>query len=187
MPALLRRVPAAAVCALAAHTVLYRTLWPSDGVHGYFGWYEPAVAALSVAALVGLAALLVAAALGRPVILPTRRRPEPLAAGVRAIGASSLCFLLIQESIERSVQAGQPAFAVFAPSQWLVLLAALAAASLALAVVLRLGQAVVRFVLGAAAPSASARPGWSVVTVAARRPRPLAGRFALRAPPLLLS
>jgi len=88
---------------------------------------------------------------------------------------------------ERSVALGHPSVAVLAPSDWLTLLSAVAAVSFLLAVALRLGRAVVRRVLGASARPVRLRgvAGWSIRTARAVRPRPLAGRFALRAPPLL--
>ena len=45
----LLRLGPVALCALTAHAVLYRSLLPEDGVHGYFGWYEPLIAFLSAA------------------------------------------------------------------------------------------------------------------------------------------
>src|SRR5207253_7041432 len=59
------RVLATAVCALATHALMYRTLWPSDAVHGYLGWYEPLVGALSLASLFGLVALVAVAPAAR--------------------------------------------------------------------------------------------------------------------------
>jgi hypothetical protein len=97
--------------------------------------------------------------------------------------------LLIQESVERSVEVGHPAFQAFTPLEWLVLLAGLTATSVLLAVGLRLAREVAGRVLGSAFPQRRHRRvplGWSVVTCNRRRPRPLAGRLALRAPPLLL-
>jgi len=42
------RLVSAAVCALGAHALLYGTFRPGDGMHGYFGWYEPALALAAV-------------------------------------------------------------------------------------------------------------------------------------------
>ena len=167
------RVVASAVCALAAHAVVYGTFWPTDGAHGYFGWYQP----LSVASLAGLAALLA---------VPRLRSFVPWRAlsvgeSARSLAASSLAFLVAQESLERTLAAGHPAFAAFTPSQWLLLLLALAAAALALSFALRavLGRAPSDLASAPAGPTT----GWSVRVGSPRRSRPLAGRFALRAPP----
>jgi uncharacterized membrane protein YeiB len=189
---LLRRLPAAVVCALAAHALVYRTVTPGDGSHGYFGWYEPVVAVASAACLCGLLVLVAVAAaarrLGRPVRLGVAE-PAPLAASARSLGAASLAVYVVQETVERSVASGHPSVSVLAPSQSLTLLAGIAAASCLLSLALRLGHAVVRRVMGG--PVEPARVGllfgWSVRTARALRPRPLAGRFALRAPPLLPS
>jgi hypothetical protein len=192
----LSRLPPVAVCALATHALVYRTLWPSDGVHGYFGWYEPAVAAASLTALAGLLGFVAVAWLARQSGRPLRPiasidSPNTFATTARSLGASSLVFLLVQESVERSVEAGHPALQVFTPSEWLVLLAGLAATSVLLAVGLRLATVVVARVLASAPPRAprhrQSTIGWSVVTFVWRRLRPLAERFALRAPPLSVS
>jgi hypothetical protein len=161
-----------AVCALGAHAILYGTFRPGDGLHGYFGWYEPALAVVSLAALLLL----------RPTWLRTRL---PIGETARCISTGALLFLLAQESLERSLQAGHPAFAVLTPSQWLVLLAGVAATALALAVALRAGQAVVSLLFRNRPARARTALGWSVVTVTRGPARPLALRFALRAPPLL--
>jgi hypothetical protein len=194
---IVRRVTTAlevAVCALATHALVYRTLWPSDGVHGYFSWYEPVVAVISVASLVGLlgfVAVAWAARLrGRSLHVAARvHSPAAVATTARSLGASSLGFLLIQESVERSLEAGHPALQVFTPSEWLVLLAGLAATSLLLAVGLRLARSVLNRALGSTGVrrqrSWRVVLRWSVVTFSLRRPRPLAERFALRAPPLI--
>jgi hypothetical protein len=166
------RLLPAAVCALGAHALLYGTFRPGDGLHGYFGWYEPGLAVASLAALVLL----------RPTWLLTRL---PIGETVRRVSTAALLVLLAQESLERSLQSGHPAFAVLTPSQWLVLLAGIAAAALALAVALRAGHVVVSLLLGDHPTRARAGVGWSVVTVTRGRARPLAERFALRAPPLL--
>ena len=166
------RLLPAAVCALGAHALLYGTFRPGDGLHGYFGWYEPAVAVASLAAVVLL----------RPAWLRTRLSIEESA---RRVSTTALLVLLAQESLERSLQSGHPAFAVMTPSQWLVLLAGICATALVLALALRAGHVVVsllrarRPIRGLAHPV----PGWSVVTVTRGPARPLAERFALRAPP----
>jgi hypothetical protein len=165
------RLLSAAVCALGAHAVLFGTFRPHDGMHGYFGWYEPAIAVVALGALVLL----------RPPWLRTRL---PIGETVRRISTGALFFLLAQESLERSLMSGQPVFAVLTPAQWLVLLAGIFATALVLALALRAGQAVAALVMRTRATRAGAFTGWSIVTVAPRPARPLAERFALRAPPL---
>jgi hypothetical protein len=166
------RLLSAAVCALGAHALLYGTFRPGDGLHGYFGWYEPA---LSLAALVSL--LLI-----RPACLRMR---QSIGETTRRLSVTALFVLLAQESLERSLQAGHPAFAVLTPSQLLVLLVGVAAAAFALAVALRAGHAVASLLVRSCTFRRRTLARWSVVTVPRRRARPLAGRFALRAPPLL--
>jgi hypothetical protein len=68
---LVRRAPAVVLCALAAHAVVYRSLWPSGGDHGYLMWYAPLVALLSGLSLVVLP-------LGLAFALAGRRRPQTL-------------------------------------------------------------------------------------------------------------
>jgi len=165
------RLLPAAVCALGAHALLYGTFRPGDGLHGYFGWYEPALAVASLAALVLL----------RPAWLRTRL---PIGETVRRLSTAALLVLLAQESLERSLQSGHPVFAVLTPSQWLVLLAGLAATALALAVALRAGHVVVSLLRGDRPARPRVAMGWSIVTVTLGPARPLAQRFALRAPPL---
>lgn len=167
----MRLIPAA-VCALGAHALLYGTFRPEDGLHGYLGWYEPGLA------VVALAVLLVV----RPAFLRTRL---PIGETARSLSLTTLFVLLAQESIERSVQMGQPAFAVMTPSQWLVLLVGVAATALLLAFALRAGQVVIHLLRPTRTRATTAVARWSVVTVHRGPARPLAQRFALRAPPQL--
>jgi len=140
-------------------------------MHGYFGWYEPALALAALATLV----------LVRPTWLRTR---TPIGETARRISTAALVLLLAQETVERSLEAGRPSFAALTPSQLLVLLVGIVASALLLAVTLRAGQAVAGRLLRRPAPRLRTAVRWSVVTVRCRRTRPLAGRFALRAPPL---
>jgi hypothetical protein len=166
------RLLTAAVCALGAHALLYGTFRPGDGLHGYFGWYEPA---LALAAFVELLLL-------RPARLQMR---YPIGETTRRLSVTALFVLLAQESLERSLQVGHPVFAAFTPSQLLVLLAGVAAAAFALAVALRAGHVVAALFVRSRSLRRRTLAPWSVVTVPRRRARPLAGQFALRAPPLL--
>ncbi len=167
----MRLIPAA-VCALGAHALLYGTFRPEDGLHGYLGWYEPALA------IVALAVLLVV----RPTCLRTRL---PIGETARSLSMTTFFVLLAQESIERSVQTSQPAFAVMTPSQWLVLFVGVAATALLLAFALRAGQVVIRLMRPARTRAKTTVARWSVVTIHRGPARPLAQRFALRAPPQL--
>lgn len=166
---LTRLIPAAA-CALGAHALLYGTFRPGDGLHGYFGWYEPALAAVVLAALL--------------VVRPARLRTRlPIGETARSLSTTTLFLLLAQESLERTLQAGHPAFAVLTPSQWLVLIVGVAAIALLLAFALRAGQLVLRLLRRVRRPRMLAVALWSIVTVRRGPARPLAHRFALRAPP----
>ena len=165
----MRLIPAA-VCALGAHALLYGTFRPTDGLHGYLGWYEPALA------IVALVVLLVV----RPACLRTRL---PIGDTARSLSLTTLLVVLAQESIERSVQSGQPAFAAMTPSAWLVLIVGVAATSLLLAFALRAGQAVIQLLRPPLARTTTNVARWSVVTFHRGPARPLAQRFALRAPP----
>ncbi len=186
-----RTLPAAVLCALAAHAAVYRSFWPSDGVHGYFGWYEPAVGAASLASVIGLIAFLLFARLarscGRSLRVTPALAPVPLARRVRSLAASAVVLLVVQETLERSVPAGRLVVASFWPSQWLTLLASAALAALVLVLALRLAEVAVRAVLRPARVLglACGSGGWSVVCGRVVRLRPLAVCCGLRAPPLL--
>ncbi|SRR6266536_2562657 len=165
----MRLIPAA-VCVLGAHALLYGTFRPGDGLHGYFGWYEPALAAVSLAALLVV----------RPACLRTRL---PIGETARSLSTTTLFVLLAQESVERTLQAGHPAFAAMTPSQWLVLLLGIAATAVLLTFALRAGQVALGLLHQARTRWVLTAAGWSVVTVHSGPARPLAQRFALRAPP----
>ena len=165
------RLLSAAVCALGAHALLYGTFRPGDGLHGYFGWYEPALAAASIAALL----------LVRPACLRSRL---PIAETARRLFAPALVMLLAQESLERTLHAGQPAFAALTPSQWLVLVLGIAATALLLSFALRAGLIVIALLVRANKTTLHDVVRWSVVAAESRPARPLALRSALRAPPL---
>jgi hypothetical protein len=189
------RLPAAAVGALATHALVYRSFWPSDGMHGYFGWYEPAVGVASLAALVGsvLALVVVMAArrAGRSIPSIRTRRSVQLPVRARSAGVASLMFLLAQESLERSVAAGHPAVAQFQPSEWLLLAAGIATVSFLLAGIARACEFVIGRAIGEKPTPARRRPRRAVRrpadAVAVRRSHPLATGLGLRAPPLLSS
>jgi hypothetical protein len=161
------RLLVSAVCALAAHAVVYGTFSPSDGAHGYFAWYQP----LALAAFVAL--------VGLRRFVPWRALS--VAESTRSLAVSGFAFLVVQESVERSFASGHVAFAAFTPAQWLLLLVAVAAAALVLSFALR---AVFGRAPAALAPAFAPVESWSIRPYGRRRSRPLAERFALRAPPL---
>jgi hypothetical protein len=178
--------------------VLYGSLLPSDGAHGYFGWYEPLVGGLSGAAVVALGVLLAAGLLGfRSLVLEALKdalRPggEPGADPCRSIGRLAICSLglvLVQESLERSLGYGSPTAATFTPAQWLLLLATLSLLATAVVVATRSCATLLDRVFG----TGRRRPIGSFVPapvrrftlVGPRRHKPLASGRALRAPPLL--
>jgi hypothetical protein len=184
----LRALPVAA-CAFVAHAALYRTLWPADGRHGYFGWYEPLVAALSGAALVLVVGFLAVAGVARALGRPLRVGSGPVAPRAPRLVSSAVGFLLVQESLERSLHGGV-AVASFAPSQWLTLLAAVVGSAALLAAGLRLLERVAdRLLAGPERHVAVPAPvrAWSVREITRRRPRPLAERRALRGPPVVVA
>jgi hypothetical protein len=190
----LRHVLPVLLCALGGHLVLYGTLTPSDRVHAYFGWYEPLVAGMSVAALAVLAALLLVASFGGaplrrrvvPVLLPAAERPLPGTVRAVRLALASIAFLVCQETLERTLTEGRLSAAAFAPSQILLVLAVIGAAAALVAIVERSCSRLIAFVaprlvrlrLRVVASFPAAR------RVVARRRNPLAELRGLRAPPL---
>jgi hypothetical protein len=131
------------VCALVAHAAVYRSLLPGDGPHAYFGWYVPLVA---VASIVSLAAVVAGGfgrgrRVGRLIRFCLPARTTTFSAGTTAALASGgLVFLMVQESLERSVDAGVLTLASFDASMWPILLVVLI---LAAAAVLAAGRTAV--------------------------------------------
>jgi hypothetical protein len=176
-----------AILALAAHGAAYRTFLPRDGVHGYFGWYEPAVGALSLLAIAALAVLA-----GR--VLCSRRRPRGLEAPaplelrrrVVSLVCGGLIVLVVQETVERSVAEGGVAIGGFAPLTWLVVVVVALAGALVL-VLLRRGYELLELRLAAAIPAGARVPAAPrpVESEPPCRRSPLAQNGALRGPPLL--
>ena len=164
------RLLSAAICALGAHALLYGTFQPTDGIHRYLGWYQPAVALAAIVAVVVV----------RPAWLRTQL---PVGEAARRLCLPALVILLAQESLERSVQVGQPAFAAMTPFAWLVLLAGIAGTAFVLALALRAGQAVVALLRRSRPKYGRAVAPRVTYAVAASRRRPLSGSVALRAPP----
>ncbi len=120
-----------AMVALAVHAILYRSLVPSDGIHGYLGWYAPLVGVLSAIALLLAGGVALARSTGVAVPLVSGVLPERAAAGdvSRAAGrltAAAVGFLLLQETLERSIPARSFVLVQFTPLQWLIVLCATA-------------------------------------------------------------
>jgi hypothetical protein len=134
---------ASMVCALVAHAAVYRSLVPDDGLHGYFGWYVPLVAVASVCSLFavvvgGLCPGTRAARLirfGLPAHSTTCR-----GGSVACLASGGLAFLVVQESLERSLAAGAFSLVTFNASMWPVLVVVLVFAA---AVVLAVGRTAV--------------------------------------------
>jgi len=186
------------LCALAGHAVLFDSLFPTDGVHSYFGWYEPTIAALSLASLLVLCVLVLASLFGGESLRDEISRfVTPAADGRRMyqvdrtllLVLASATFLFVQESIETSLAAGQFDPAFIPPGRLLLLLVALSVFAGVIARVEWWCRRLVARILGRA--QASGRPA-RVVRVAppervvrsGRRRHPLADRRGLRAPPL---
>jgi hypothetical protein len=126
-----------AVVALAAHAVVYRSLLPTGGDHGYFGWYAPLVAGLSVAALLGTLGVLLARATGIgsswvPRVAAMTEPSDGVSVAVSRLAGKALAFLVVQETLERSIPARSFEIAQFSPFQWLVVLAAITLAAVIL-------------------------------------------------------
>jgi hypothetical protein len=184
-----------ALCALAGHLALYGSLVPSSGEHSYFVWYEPLVAGLSIVALGLLAALLLAAVLGRVelrqrivrVLLPAAARPLPVNVRAVRLALAGVAFLACQETGERSLSEGRLAPVTLASSQLLVVLGVVAAAAAVLAFVERSCSRLIALVARPFARRAERVtrawfPAPRPLTV--RRRSPLAQLRGLRAPPL---
>jgi hypothetical protein len=171
----LRHLLPVALCALGGHLALYRTLLPSTGDHAYLAWYEPLVAGLTIAVLAAFGLLLLSAVLGRDAVRAVR------------LALAGVAFLVVQETIERTLTEGRAAPAVFGPSQLLVVLAVVAVLAALVALVERsctqlialVARSSKRVALRSAAQSfPAARP------LLVRRRNPLAELRGLRAPPL---
>lgn len=149
-------------------------------MHGYFTWYEPAVAFASVLAVAWLLFAVVQAARGRT----SPPSSEPLAPTFGRLFASTFLFLLVQESLEGIASTGRPAVAALTPTAVLALAAAAGVVALALAAARCLGRAAVHVLLRTRAPRvAHASQRWHLALAARLRRRPLAERYGLRAPP----
>jgi len=187
-------VPIAA-CALTAHVAAYGTLLPGDGTHGYFAWYAPAVALLSIAAVVGTVVALAAAFVSGPssrvsdvvgAMLPSAAPDDSLAARVVALAFGGTAFLAAQETLERSLPAGRLDLVRFAPSSLALVVGAVLLLAMAVALVERAVSKVSAALLCDRRPARRPTPGrsgWFAATVRLPASRPLTVHGGLRAPP----
>jgi hypothetical protein len=182
---LARSFVAVALCAQLAHAVLYQSVLPRSGPHGYFSWYLPAVAAAVVAALAALPSSS-ASVSGRrrsfATLLPERRPGRAVHDVVRLALASGVYFL-IQESLERIGEPGIFHLASLSPLAWLALVLALVVSAVA---VVALERTLVDLVVRLAEPRIlrAVATRWPRLRHDGPRPRPLTIHGALRAPPL---
>jgi hypothetical protein len=179
-----------AVVALATHAVVYRSLLPADGAHGYFGWYAPLVAGLSAVALIGTLGVLLARAtgIGGSWVPRIAAAPEPsdgVSLAVSRLAGKALAFLVVQETLERSIPARSFELAQFTPLQWLVLLATITLAATILVSASR-GRSLLARRLDSPRPAAEAAAKASPPILRSFAPvarNPLASFGGLRAPP----
>ena len=190
------RLPAVVLCALAAHAAVYGSFAPEDSGHSYFAWYTPVVTTVSIASLALLPLALVASLGARPsrfgrvvrLLLSARSADHDVRRRAGQLAVASLCFLVAQETLERSLATDGISFPHFGAPTWLVLLAAVTTAAGLVALVGHAVDSLVDDLLGRAVPGGT-RPASSlrpVLVAVCSRPRPLAIHGALRAPPTLL-
>jgi hypothetical protein len=184
-----------ALCALVAHAVVYQSLLPEDGAHGYFAWYAPVVVALSCISIFGFVlAIVVALGCGpesRPAllvrsILPVRPADGASASRLFRLASGAVVFLFAQESLERSLSAGRLELASFAPTTLAVLVTTVLAAATCIALVERAMSSLAAVVFRSEPTVQVAAPLKLRPTRVfhALRSRPLTIHGALRAPPL---
>jgi hypothetical protein len=183
-----RSIVAVALCAQLAHAVVYGSLLPSAGAHGYLVWYVPTLAVVSVAALALVPASIAASALanGRRsfgAILP-RRQPGRAARDVFRLALSSAVFFVVQESVERTAETGGLQVATFAPLTWLILLPVLLVIAAAIIAVERTLEDLAERLGVTARPRATFHPTWTRRACTVARPHPLSVHGGLRAPPV---
>ena len=183
-----RALVAAALCAQLAHAVVYGSLLPTAGEHGYLTWYAPALGVVSLAALLLVPGSIAASALstGRRsfrAVLPERRAGRAARDIVRLALASG-AFFLIQESVERTAETGSIRVATFAPLSFLVLALALVLAAVVVVAAERTLEELAERFCVTARPSAMRDSTWTRRVCAIARPGPLSVHGGLRAPPV---
>jgi hypothetical protein len=187
-PCRLLRVGPVALCALSAHATLYRSVFPEDGVHGYFGWYEPLVAALSAASLLAVVIAAVAALRGhRSRLVAEFTAVSPTPPSACRLAALGVVWLTVQESVERSIAIGGFQLASFTRAGWVIVLVTALLAATVLTMLARAGCAlasVLRSIsFGTRRSKTATRDARREVRPHVRRRRALADRRGLRAPP----
>jgi hypothetical protein len=168
--------------------VVYGSLVPTVGAHGYLTWYLPVLAVLSVAAFALVPASLAAGALasGRRsfgAVLP-EREPGHAVLDIARLALSSCAFLLVQESLERSVEAGDIHLATFGMFTWLVVVFVLVVVAAAVVAIERTLDALARRVTVCARGRRRLRSTWATKVAHTVRRHPLSLHRGLRAPPL---
>jgi hypothetical protein len=183
--------PPILLCALAAHAAAYRSLRPQDGLHGYFGWYEPAVGVLTLVAVLVLGGVLLCLAGGIELPAAMRSslgldRPVPVTQRALALGAAAAALLGLQEAGEHLVAEGELSVEGLSAGRIAALVGALIASAVLLALAGRSFQSLGRRLL-AAQEKPSRRPPLRVWIPPASdvwiRCKPLPFGPALRAPP----
>jgi hypothetical protein len=175
--------------ALAGHAVAYGTLWPDDGIHGYFSWYQPLYGSATAIAIAGIAGLFVLSMLGNERAIRTLaallpRTGHGVGRSAHRLAVTALGVLLVQETIESSLASGRFVLGAFSGPSLLLLLAFLWLVSLALVYA---GRELAALVGSSSACRRSVRvPSLSAPALLKLvGPRALAAGWALRAPPLL--
>ncbi len=191
----IRHLLPVALCALGGHVALYRSIRPASGHHAYFAWYEPLVAGLSLAAVVVFGGLVLTVLLGRHrarsaalgFLLPATTQADTTTRRATRLALASLAFLLVQESLERSLAAERLMVAELRPVEILTVLVVLAGLAALLALAGRSCSQLIEFVARRVATShrreTSVRYSRLRPTIGRRR-NPLADLQGQRAPPL---
>ena len=174
-----RTLAAAALCALAGHAALYRSLWPGGGGHGYLGWYEAVLGAAVLVALAGLAALVAIPGLRRR-LAASPGRPDQVRDRARVLTGLALAWLAAQETAEHLAAGGPPNVA---PSAWLLALTACLVAALVVAWAERGAHAILAGTAATPHPRVAPVAGLRPLVARSPRRRPIALHRALRAPP----
>jgi hypothetical protein len=191
----LRYGAAVTACALAAHAVAYRSVFPDDPAHRYLAWYAPLVAVISIASLVAVTLALTCALVFGPEsrfsralesVLPTPAPRGSSAPAIFHLASAALVFLAAQESLERSLAAQRLQLVSFRPTTLAVLVAIVLASASVVALLERVVSTFAE-ILFHVEPVVRRRSGcarWRPALFAARTPRPLSVHGGLRAPPL---
>jgi len=182
------------LCALAAHAAAYRSLVPSDSMHGYMGLYETVVGALSAVAvgLLMLALVAVLAGRKRPIRALVGRPAEglPFTNRVTWLAGAALGVLVVQESLERSFEARTIAVGGAPVGTWLMALAVIVVVATTFVLLERSCGGLICALLNGRAtlPRAPARmPTPRSASRGERRRNSLADFRGRRAPPLLVA